>query len=50
VFRKILIANRGENKALSDVISAKADCAQHTLSSLQRAAGATLPAHIDSHV
>jgi hypothetical protein len=50
VFRKILIANRGENKALRAAVSAQANCAQHTLSSLQRAAGATLPAHIDSHV
>ena len=50
MFNKILIANRGDNKAQSTAVAAKANRAQRELSSRQRAAEVTLPALTKIHV
>ncbi len=50
MFNKILIANRGDNKALRAAVAAKANRAERELSSRKRAAEAKLPALIQSHV
>ena len=50
MFSKVLIANRGDNKALRAAVAAKANRAERELSSRKRAAEAKLPALIQSHV
>jgi len=50
MFKKILIANRGDNKAQRAAVAAKANRAQRALSSRQRAAEVTSRALTKTYV